>query len=71
MAFLACLGFLVPSRLFIDFSNLVLVMPRYVSVIKAMLVQGISNAAHTLELIPAGDGPVPVAAFRVYRPPLR
>lgn len=36
-----------------------------------MLVQGVSNAVHTLELIPNGDGPLPVAGFRVYRPPLK
>ena len=35
------------------------------------LVQGLSNAAHTLEVIPNGDGPVPLAAFRVYTPPLQ
>ncbi|MGC9316929.1 MAG: SGNH/GDSL hydrolase family protein [Armatimonadota bacterium] len=35
------------------------------------LAQGLSNAEHTVTLAPAGDGPVPVAAFRVYRPPLR
>lgn len=34
------------------------------------LAQGLSNADHTVELIPNGDAPVPVAAFRVYRPPL-
>ncbi len=34
------------------------------------LVQGLSNSEHTVSLIPNGDGPVPVAAFRVYRPPL-
>ncbi|KAF5056553.1 hypothetical protein DSECCO2_366070 [anaerobic digester metagenome] len=36
MAFFACLGFLLPSRLLIDFSSLVRVIPRYVSVIRAM-----------------------------------
>ncbi len=35
------------------------------------LAQGLTNGEHTVELIPSGDGPVPVAAFRVYRPPLR
>ena len=34
------------------------------------LAQGLSNAQHTLELIPVGDGALPVAAFRVYTPPL-
>ncbi|MEA3402826.1 MAG: SGNH/GDSL hydrolase family protein [Armatimonadota bacterium] len=35
------------------------------------LAQGLSNARHTVTLTPAGDGRVPVAAFRVYRPPLQ
>jgi hypothetical protein len=35
------------------------------------LAQGLVNGPHTLELVPNGDGPVPVAGFRVYRPPLR
>jgi len=35
-----------------------------------MLAQGLSNAEHTVTLVPNGDGEVPVAAFRVYRPPL-
>lgn len=35
------------------------------------LAQGLSNAEHTVTLRPNGDGPVPVAAFRVCRPPLR
>jgi len=35
------------------------------------LAQGLSNAEHTVTLTPNGDGPIPVAAFRVYRPPLR
>ncbi|MEN6546819.1 MAG: SGNH/GDSL hydrolase family protein [Armatimonadia bacterium] len=34
------------------------------------LAQGLSNGTHTVEIIPNGDGPVPVAAFRAYRPPL-
>ncbi|MBU4460442.1 MAG: SGNH/GDSL hydrolase family protein [Verrucomicrobia bacterium] len=34
------------------------------------LVQGVPNQTHVLELLSNGDGPVPVAAFRVYRPPL-
>ena len=35
------------------------------------LVQGVSNARHTLRLIPNGNGPVVIKAFRVYCPPLR
>lgn len=35
------------------------------------LAQGLSNGSHTLKLIPNGDGPLPVKAFRVYRPPLK
>ena len=35
------------------------------------LLQGISNGPHTLEIIPAGDGPVPVASFEVFEPPLK
>jgi len=35
------------------------------------LAQGLSNGPHTLELIPNGDGPVPVQGFKVYKPPLQ
>lgn len=35
------------------------------------LALGLSNTEHTVTLVPNGDGPLPVAAFRVYRPPLR
>ena len=35
------------------------------------LAQGLANGQHTLKIIPTGDGPVPIAAFRVYRPPLK
>ena len=34
------------------------------------LIQGIPNTEHTLELIPNGDGPVPVSEIIAYRPPL-
>ena len=34
------------------------------------LAQGLSNSQHTLKLVPNGDGPVPIEAIRVYRPPL-
>jgi len=35
------------------------------------LAQGLSNGSHTLTLIPNGVGPVPIKAFRVYRPPVK
>ena len=35
------------------------------------LAQGLSNGPHTVEIIPNGDGPVPVAAFKAYKPPLQ
>ncbi len=35
------------------------------------LAQGLSNGRHTLKIIPNGDGPLPIAAFRAYRPPLK
>ena len=35
------------------------------------LAQGLANGPHTLEIIPNGDGPVPVASFKVYKPPLQ
>jgi hypothetical protein len=34
------------------------------------LAQGLSNGKHTLKLVPNGDGALPIAAIRVYRPPL-
>ncbi len=34
------------------------------------LAQGLTNAKHTLCLIPNDDGPLVIKAFRVYRPPL-
>ena len=33
------------------------------------LLQGISNARHTLQIL--AEGPVPIRAFRVYRPPVK
>ncbi|HEY4324991.1 MAG TPA: hypothetical protein VGN20_13430 [Mucilaginibacter sp.] len=40
-------------------------------VYKTTLVQGLdNNIQHTLELVPIGDGPVPIEAFEVHRPPL-
>lgn len=35
------------------------------------LAQGLSNTRHALRIVPNGDGPVPIRAIRVYRPPLR
>ena len=40
-------------------------------VYKTTLVQGLENGPHTLELIPVGDGQVPVEAFEIHRPPLQ
>ncbi len=40
-------------------------------VYQTMLIQGISNGQHVLEILPNGDGPVPIASVTVYRPPLR
>jgi len=37
-------------------------------VYKTTLVQGIENGQHTLELIPVGDGQLPVEAFEIHRP---
>lgn len=34
-----------------------------------MLAQGLRNGRHTLEIIPNGDGALPIRAIRVYRPP--
>lgn len=34
------------------------------------LAQGLTNGPHMLELIPQGDGPLPIEAVRVHRPPL-
>ncbi len=40
------------------------------AILPVTLVQGLTNAEHTLEIIPQGDGPVPVSELVVYRPPL-
>jgi hypothetical protein len=37
---------------------------------KTTLVQGLDNGVHSLQLIPNGDGPVPVISFDIHRPPL-
>lgn len=45
--------------------------PDAASEVATTLAQGLRNGPHTLEFLPNGDGPVPVAGFRVYTPPLR
>jgi hypothetical protein len=40
-------------------------------VYETMLIQGILNGHHVLEVIPNGDGPVPIASVIAYRPPLQ
>lgn len=35
------------------------------------LAQGLSNGPHTVEIIPNGDGAVPVQSFKAYKPPLQ
>ena len=34
------------------------------------LAKGLSNGTHTLEIIPNGDGAVPIESIVVHRPPL-
>ncbi len=38
---------------------------------RTTLVQGLSNGPHMLEVIPNGDGPVPIESFEVYEPSLK
>jgi len=38
---------------------------------RTTLAQGLTNGAHTLEIIPNGDGAVPIRSIEVHRPPLR
>jgi hypothetical protein len=40
-------------------------------VYKTTVVQGLENKQHTLEIIPNGDGAVPIEAIEIHRPPLR
>lgn len=40
-------------------------------VYKTTIVQGLTNAPHTLEIVPVGNGIVPIEAIEVHRPPLR
>ena len=39
-------------------------------VYKTTVVQGLENSRHVLEIIPLGDGLVPVEAFEIHRPPM-
>ncbi len=39
-------------------------------VYKTTLVKGIINGTHTLELVPNGDGVIPIEAFEIYKPAL-
>jgi hypothetical protein len=45
--------------------------PDKAKVYQTTLFQLISNAHHSIDIIPNGDGPVPIQALQVYRPPLR
>jgi len=38
---------------------------------RVTVAQGLTNARHTIEVIPNGDGAVPIESIEVYRPPLR
>ncbi len=38
---------------------------------RTTVAQGLKNAEHTLEIIPNGDGPVPIESIIIHRPPLR
>ena len=40
-------------------------------VYKTTIVQGLTNSAHTLEIVPIGDGLVPIEAIEVHQPPLK
>ena len=40
-------------------------------VYKTTLAQGLTNDYHTIEIIPVGDGEVPIEAFEVHRPPMK
>jgi hypothetical protein len=47
------------------------VMTDRTKVYKTTVVQGLENTRHTLEIIPVGDGVVPVEAIEIHRPPLQ
>ncbi|WP_106831400.1 SGNH/GDSL hydrolase family protein [Parabacteroides pacaensis] len=38
---------------------------------KTTIVQGLTNGPHTLEIVPLGDGWVPIEAIEIHRPPLK
>lgn len=38
---------------------------------RTILVHGLANEEHTIEIIPNGDGPIPIKELVVYKPPLR
>jgi hypothetical protein len=44
--------------------------PDKAKVYQTTLFQLISNTHHSIDIIPNGDGPVPIQALQVYRPPL-
>jgi hypothetical protein len=46
-------------------------MPDKTKVYKTTIVKGLENGMHTLEIIPNGDGFVPIEALEVHRPPLQ
>ena len=37
----------------------------------ATVAQGLTNREHTIEVIPNGDGAIPIKTIRVFSPPLR
>jgi len=45
--------------------------PDSTEVYKTTVVQGLNNGPHTLEIIPNGDGVVPIAGIEVHRPMIR
>lgn len=38
---------------------------------RTIVAQGLANREHTLEIVPNGDGDVPIREIAVHRPPLR
>ena len=40
-------------------------------VYKTTLVNGLQNGSHTLEIVPNGEGVVPIEALEVHRPSIR
>lgn len=41
------------------------------AVYRTILLQGIENGPHTLEIIPSGDGPIAIESFEVHEPDLK